>query len=67
MKRLISRFALPLEEKFIAATLLLVGAIMQRDYAALQSVMVIYTLFIVVINIITDFIYSLVDPRITHF
>jgi len=28
MKRLISRFALPLEEKFIAATLLLVGAIM---------------------------------------
>ena len=40
---------------------------MQRDYAALQSVMVIYTLFIVVINIITDVIYSLVDPRITHY
>jgi ABC-type dipeptide/oligopeptide/nickel transport system permease component len=45
---------------------MLVGAIMQRDYTALQSVMVIYTIFIVVINLITDLIYSMVDPRITH-
>jgi ABC-type dipeptide/oligopeptide/nickel transport system permease component len=43
-----------------------VGAIMQRDYTALQSVMVIYTLFIVVINLIVDVVYSVVDPRITH-
>ncbi|MBC8449169.1 MAG: ABC transporter permease [Chloroflexi bacterium] len=46
---------------------MLVGAIMQRDYTALQSVMVIYTLFIVVINLLTDVVYSLVDPRITHY
>jgi ABC-type dipeptide/oligopeptide/nickel transport system permease component len=45
---------------------MLVGAILQRDYAALQSVMVIYTGFIVVVNLITDLIYSIVDPRITH-
>jgi len=45
---------------------MLVSAIMQRDYTALQSVMVIYTGFIVVINLITDLVYSLVDPRITH-
>jgi ABC-type dipeptide/oligopeptide/nickel transport system permease component len=45
---------------------MLVGAIMQRDYTALQSVMVIYTIFVVVVNLITDLIYSLVDPRITH-
>jgi ABC-type dipeptide/oligopeptide/nickel transport system permease component len=44
---------------------MLVGAIMQRDYTALQSVMVIYTVFIVVINLITDVVYSVVDPRIT--
>jgi ABC-type dipeptide/oligopeptide/nickel transport system permease component len=44
---------------------MLVGAIKQRDYTALQSVMVIYTLFVVVINLITDVIYSVVDPRIT--
>ncbi len=45
---------------------MLVGAILQRDYTALQSVMVIYTGFIVIINLITDLIYSIVDPRITH-
>lgn len=45
---------------------MLVSAIMQRDYTALQSVMIIYTGFIVVINLITDLVYSLVDPRITH-
>lgn len=45
---------------------MLVSAIMQRDYTALQSVMVIYTAFVVVVNLITDFVYSLVDPRITH-
>jgi ABC-type dipeptide/oligopeptide/nickel transport system permease component len=45
---------------------MLVGAIMQRDYTALQSVMVIYTLFVVIVNLITDLIYSMVDPRITH-
>ncbi|HEY52689.1 MAG TPA: ABC transporter permease [Caldilineae bacterium] len=45
---------------------MLVGSIMQRDYTALQSVMVIYALFVVGINLITDVIYSIVDPRITH-
>jgi len=46
---------------------MLVGAIMQRDYTALQSVMVIYTVFIVVINLLVDLLYSVVDPRITHY
>jgi len=45
---------------------LLVGSIMQRDYAALQSVMVIYAAFVVIINLITDLVYGLVDPRISH-
>jgi len=45
---------------------MLVGAIMQRDYAALQSIMVIYAAFVVFINLITDLIYGLVDPRISH-
>lgn len=45
---------------------MLVGSIMQRDYTALQSVMVIYTLFVVGINLFTDVIYTIVDPRITH-
>lgn len=43
---------------------MMVGAMLQRDYTALQSIMAIYTGFVVVINLITDLIYGLVDPRI---
>jgi ABC-type dipeptide/oligopeptide/nickel transport system permease component len=45
---------------------MLVGAILQRDYTALQSVIVIYAAFVVVINLITDLTYGLLDPRISH-
>ncbi|UCC85786.1 MAG: ABC transporter permease [Anaerolineales bacterium] len=45
---------------------MLVGAILQRDYTALQSVMVIYAAFVVAINLITDLTYGLLDPRISH-
>ena len=45
---------------------MLVGAINQRDYSALQSIMVIYAAFVVVVNLITDLTYGLLDPRITH-
>ena len=43
---------------------LMVGAILQRDYIALQSMMVIYTAFVVFINLSVDLIYGLVDPRV---
>jgi ABC-type dipeptide/oligopeptide/nickel transport system permease component len=43
---------------------LMVGAMLQRDYTALQSVMVIYTAFVVGVNLVTDLAYGLVDPRI---
>jgi ABC-type dipeptide/oligopeptide/nickel transport system permease component len=42
---------------------LMVGAMLQRDYTALESVMVIYTLFVVAINLFTDVAYGYVDPR----
>ncbi len=45
---------------------MLVGAILQRDYSALQSIMVLYALFVVVINLITDLTYGFLDPRIRH-
>ena len=45
---------------------MLVGAIQQRDYTALQSIMVIYAAFVVVVNLITDLTYGLLDPRITR-
>ncbi len=45
---------------------LMVGAIKQRDYNTLQSVMVIYAGMVVIINLMTDLVYGLVDPRITY-
>jgi ABC-type dipeptide/oligopeptide/nickel transport system permease component len=45
---------------------MMVGAILQRDYTALQSIMVIYTGFVVVINLVVDLIYGWADPRIRH-
>jgi ABC-type dipeptide/oligopeptide/nickel transport system permease component len=43
---------------------MMVGAMLQRDYTALQSVMVVYAVFVVGINLVTDLAYGLVDPRI---
>jgi ABC-type dipeptide/oligopeptide/nickel transport system permease component len=43
---------------------LLVGAMLQRDYTSLQSVMVVYTLFVVGINLLTDLAYACIDPRV---
>jgi peptide/nickel transport system permease protein len=43
---------------------LIVGALMQRDYTMLQGLMVIYTLLVVAVNVLTDLVYGLVDPRV---
>ncbi len=45
---------------------LMVGAMLQRDYTALQSIMVVYTAFVVLINLITDVLYGFADPRIRY-
>lgn len=45
---------------------LMVGAIKQRDYTTLQSVMVVYAFIVVVINLLTDLVYGLIDPRIKY-
>jgi len=43
---------------------LMVGATKQKDYTALQSIMVVYATIIVLINLVTDLIYAYVDPRV---
>lgn len=45
---------------------LMVGAIKQRDYTTLQSVMVVYAVIVVLFNLATDLVYSLIDPRIKY-
>jgi ABC-type dipeptide/oligopeptide/nickel transport system permease component len=43
---------------------LMIGATRQRDYTLLQAVMVVYAIIIVIINILVDLIYTMVDPRV---
>lgn len=45
---------------------LMVGAMKQRDYTMLQSIMVVYALIIVVINVGVDLLYGVVDPRVRY-
>ncbi len=45
---------------------LIVTSLNQRDYAMLQGLMVVYACFIVVVNLLTDLTYGLLDPRVKH-
>jgi ABC-type dipeptide/oligopeptide/nickel transport system permease component len=42
----------------------IVGALNQRDYTTLQGLMVIYCFLIVVVNLVTDLLYGVIDPRV---
>jgi ABC-type dipeptide/oligopeptide/nickel transport system permease component len=44
----------------------MVGATKQKDYTMLQSIMVVYALIIVIINMVVDIIYTYVDPRVRY-
>jgi peptide/nickel transport system permease protein/glutathione transport system permease protein len=44
----------------------IVGALNQRDYTTLQGLMVIYCFLIVVVNLVTDLTYGVIDPRVKH-
>lgn len=45
---------------------LIVGAMTRRDYTALQSLLVVFALLVIIVNLITDLLYGLVDPRIRY-
>jgi ABC-type dipeptide/oligopeptide/nickel transport system permease component len=45
---------------------LLIGAMKNRDYNMMQSILVIISGFIIVVNLITDIAYSFCDPRIKY-
>jgi len=44
---------------------LLVRAILQRDYAVVQAVVLLLTIVFVLVNLVVDVLYSLVDPRLS--
>ena len=43
---------------------LLVNAISERDYAVIQGGVVVFAMFVVIINLLMDLVYIIVDPRI---
>jgi ABC-type dipeptide/oligopeptide/nickel transport system permease component len=45
---------------------LLLSAIKQNDYNVVQSVIFVYCLIIMVVNLITDVVYGWIDPRIVY-
>jgi ABC-type dipeptide/oligopeptide/nickel transport system permease component len=45
---------------------LLIGAIAQRDYNLIQSGLIVFALVIMVVNLLVDLSYSLLDPRVKH-
>jgi ABC-type dipeptide/oligopeptide/nickel transport system permease component len=45
---------------------MMVFAVKDRDYIALQSVIIIFSAFVFLFNLITDLLYSVIDPRIEY-
>lgn len=43
---------------------MMIGAMKQRDYTTLQAVVAVYASFVVILNLLTDLIYGVIDPRI---
>jgi peptide/nickel transport system permease protein len=45
---------------------LLVSAILQRDYTVVQGITLLLAVAVVAINLLTDVVYALLDPRISY-
>ena len=43
---------------------MLIGAIEKRDYPVIQAGIVVFALFVVLVNLAMDIVYTLVDPRV---
>jgi ABC-type dipeptide/oligopeptide/nickel transport system permease component len=43
-----------------------VDAIFQRDYIVVQTIVLLFGVVIMLINLLTDLAYGLVDPRIRY-
>jgi peptide/nickel transport system permease protein len=43
---------------------MLINAIAERDYAVIQGGVVVFAIFVVLVNLVMDLVYIIVDPRI---
>jgi peptide/nickel transport system permease protein len=44
----------------------LVDAIIHRDYPSIQALVFVFALFVVVVNLVVDITYAVLDPRIRY-
>jgi peptide/nickel transport system permease protein len=44
---------------------LMINAIFARDYPLVQAVTLVFAILVVLINLLTDLSYSVLDPRVT--
>jgi peptide/nickel transport system permease protein len=45
---------------------LLTQAVLSRDYPMVQGGLLLVTTFLVVVNILVDILYALIDPRVRY-
>ncbi len=45
---------------------MLLDSLMQREYLAVQGVLLVVAVIVVVVNFVVDIVYSLLDPRIRY-
>jgi len=45
---------------------LLIGAVAERDYNLIQSGLIVFAIIVVVVNLLVDLSYGLLDPRVRH-
>jgi peptide/nickel transport system permease protein len=45
---------------------MLVDAIGARDYPLAQGAITVFTMIIIVVNLVVDMLYAVVDPRVTY-
>ena len=50
----------------LASGNLLIDAILQRDYPLSQALVAVLLAGVILINLVIDVLYGLVDPRISH-
>jgi len=53
-------FALP------GAGALLIDSVSARDYPTVQAATLVFALLVIVVNLVTDIVYSFIDPRVTY-
>ena len=45
---------------------LILGALNARDYTLLQGLMIVFATAVIIVNLLTDLVYGLVDPRVKY-